>query len=76
MDGAQRRRQREERRRREREREERRRRRETRNVAEVRNEAENGTTSGILNINLQIPIQVGANAQNVQNSDNVSTTVI
>lgn len=45
-------------------------------VARVTNEARTGTTSGILNINIQIPVQVGANAQNLRNSDNNSTTVI
>jgi hypothetical protein len=46
------------------------------NVAVVRNEADTGTTSGLLNINVQVPIQIGANAQNINDSDNVSTTVI
>lgn len=49
---------------------------EDKNVALVTNEAESGTTSGLLNINLQVPIQLGANAQNVNDSDGVSTTVI
>lgn len=45
-------------------------------VSRVENSAQVGSISGIIPINVQVPIQVGANAQNVSRSDNVSTTTI
>lgn len=83
MTAAERRRRREDRRRR-RERERERRRRhvfrrdeeDQKEVAVVRNEAEVGSASGLIPITVQVPIQVGANAQNIKDSDQVSTTTI
>lgn len=84
MNAAEKRRRREERRRRrEREREQRHRQKlfskkeeEKKEVAVVENEAEVGSVSGLVPITLQIPIQIGANAQNIKDSDKVSTTTI
>lgn len=45
-------------------------------VARVENTAAVGAMSGIVPINVQVPIQVGANAQKVDRSENVSTTTI
>lgn len=45
-------------------------------VSRVSNSAQVGSISGIIPINVQVPIQVGANAQNISRSDNVSTTTV